>query len=378
MHSFSRNVGILLLVLLFVISLGIAMPGCGGRKIPRPNRGGGGGGDSSQSDGRNNGGGSDSDSDPGDDAYGDGSVSIPDHWIFGILGSPHLGKEIGAEGVRAIVDMNDLTNENMNRMIDTFSQLNMGICLTLRWKDPTNLREEILPSSRIVNEKVDVLMAGLASAEARQLGDRVWVQFFNEVTGGPGTIRPQHVDSLYAWATDTALRIRREAPHVNICGPALTGLDVLEGNERSLSPLGRDRRVGLLRAIRWSVQYADAADVHLHAESGPWARAELRAVREAIDREGGKNTDICVWEWSCAKWEGNRNDHRALRNVLIEVWRAMCAANVRVSAYGAYYPPTDLGPIFQWKNLRDDKGAKNEPFWSTYIDIGQGKIEPTG
>lgn len=378
MNSVSRRLGILLLVVLFVASLGIAVPGCGGRKLPRPPRGGGG---NSSDNGGGGGGGYDNGSNSDDDysgGGGSGTATAPNHWIFGILGSPHLGKEIGAEGVRAIVDMNDLTEENVNRLLTTYSRLDMGICLTLRWKNPTNLREELLPSSRVVNEKVDVLMSMLTSPDARRLDGKIWVQFFNEVTGGPGTIRPENGDSLYSWATETAQRIRREAPSVLIAGPALTGLDVLEARESTLSPLGRDRRDGLLRAIRWSIDYADAADVHLHAESGSWARRELHEVRESLDREGGEHLDICVFEWSCAKWEGNRNDHRALREVLVDIYHAMCEYNVRTSAYGAYYPPTELGPIFQWKNLRDSKGARNEPFWSTFIDISEGKISPTG
>lgn len=300
----------------------------------------------------------------------------PDVWIFGILGSPHLGKQINAGGVRAIIDLNLLTVDNSRRLMKSYASQDLGLCLTLRWKDPANKRQEGLPSPDVVNEKIDILLNLLKTDEAKQLGDRLWIQFFNEATGGPGTIQPHRVEGLFEFATRTAERIRAEAPHVRICGPALTGVDVMEKDVSGLARMGKQRREGLLRCIRWSIEHADAVDVHLHAESPEWARHHLRIVRKAIDREpGGQKLDLVVWEWSCARFP-NREDKQAIKETLIGVWSAMCDYDVKVAAYGAYYPPTELGEQYQWKNLMDTRGQKNEPFYSFFVDLANGKIEP--
>lgn len=300
----------------------------------------------------------------------------PDIWIFGILGSPHLGRQINAGGVRAIIDLNLLTVDNSRRLMKSYASQDLGLCLTLRWKDPANKRQEGLPAPEVVNEKIDILMDLLKTDEAKQIGDRLWIQFFNEATGGPGTIQPNRVEGLFEFATRTAERIRKEAPHVKICGPALTGVDVMEKDEATLPRMGKQRRQGLLRCIRWSIEHADAVDLHLHAESGPWARRHLKLVREAIDREpGGQKLDLVVWEWSCARFP-NRTDKAAIRETLIDVYSAMCDYDVKVAAYGAYYPPMDLGEQYQWKNLMDTRGQKNEPFYSFFVDLANGKIEP--
>lgn len=298
------------------------------------------------------------------------SADPPEMWIFGILGSPHLGQQMNAKGVRAIVDLNLFTRANIDKLLAVYESREMGLCITLRWKDPEREREELLPAPDVVDAKLDLLMEVLASDQARGLGDRLWIQFFNEVTGGPGVIRSEaQADLLFAFATRAATRIREEAPHVKIAGPALTGIEVLQKDPATLSALGRKRRAGLTRCLEWSIENADAVDIHLHAVDGEWTRSMLRVVRDALDAiPGGSDMDLVTWEWSCAR-QPNRDDPAVVRAALDEIWAAMTEFDVKIAAYACYYPPAGLGDIYQWANVVDHEGKKNEPVYGFLVEV---------
>ena len=307
-----------------------------------------------------------------------GEGKLPELWVHGCPKMPQKLKPLHAQGARMFVDLRRFFGRDALAYLQKYIKAGIGICLTLRWMDPMKKDEpDIAPSRSEQAAKTNILMDILTSPESKKLGGRIWVQFFNEITGGPGTIRPEQADIMFNWATETARRIRKEAPHVKICGPALTGLDVLRKNQNTLTRRGRLRRKGLLRAIAWSARYADAIDLHLHLESGDKARQGIRLLRDLLNREpNGKNCKILSWEWSPARYRP-RSDLAAAREALIDIYRAMAEAGFPTAAYACYYPAIHLKTDrFVWQAIvKDKKHTPNEPFYSTLSQIGAGKID---
>ena len=304
------------------------------------------------------------------------SRDLPELWIHGVPMQPERLKAVNASGGRMFVDLRKLDGKGARAHLQRYVNLDVGICLTLRWIDP-NDREaaDIAPTPTERVEKTNLLMEILTSPESKAFGDRIWVQFFNEVTGGPGMIRAEDADTMFGWATETALRIRKEAPHVKLCGPALTALDVLEKDPRSLTRMGQQRRDGLLRSIAWSAEFADAIDLHLHMADGDSARAWIRLLRGLLDKQpGGKETKILSLEWSPARYQPQSNLEGAI-DTLIDIYRAMAEADFPIAGYATYYPALNIGQIFHWQSVVTTKGTPNEPFFSTLKKIGAGEID---
>lgn len=298
-------------------------------------------------------------------------------WIHGLARTPDKAAQMHAKGVRFIIDLSTSRTMDVRSTLSKFVESDMGICITLRWsagmEDDGRSRLDSPPSAQQANDAIDELMAALTSPEARQLEGRLWVQFYNEIAGGPGTFRPEDADALFNFATNAARRIRAEAPHVKISGPGITAPGVLDKSEDSLTGTSADRYRGLRRAIRWSIQYADAVDLHLHTTGGAEARRLLSIVRRAMDREpDGERCGIVVWEWSSAKAR-NRGDLQAAKQHMIDIWQAMNEHNVLAAAYSYYYVTPRLGDAYRWVTLTNESGQPREPFYSTFVDLAQSE-----
>lgn len=297
-------------------------------------------------------------------------------WVHGTANADDTVR-IGAKGARTIVNARHASRAQLLNVLGEFARRDVGICLTIRWQNPTDEKnpQDEAPTDDEGRRVADELIEILNSADAKALSGRIWVQFFNEITGGPGRFAPDQADRMFEWATATAIRLRAEAPHVKIAGPAITGAEVLESDEKDLRGMSRVRHDGMLRAIRWSVKYADAVDVHLHVRDATAARSRLNSVRRLMDREeGGRQTGIVVWEWSCAKFP-DRESERAVRAAIIGIWKEMAAAGVLHAAYGGMWVPRGQPEVYQWKNLHGPDGKPNEPFYTTFRDIAAGRTE---
>lgn len=296
----------------------------------------------------------------------------PQVWIHGMGGAPDKAAEIHAQGVREIVDLRTAKPKDLNAFFARYAKNNMGLCLTLRWADAEGpegtARTERPPTPAESRRVLDGLIKSLNSAPAKELTGRLWIQFYNEFLGGPGTFEASDDDELFSWAAEAAARIRAEAPHVRLCGPAMIATDVLDESESTLTSKQTERRQRMLRGIAWSVEHTDAVDVHLHTDSGASARSRLQTVRRAMNTfPDGEKCGIVVWEWSASR----ATDHnpQAARQATIDIYNAMAEYNVIAAAYSQYHVPKRIADRFGWVTLTDESGEPREPFYSLFLEL---------
>lgn len=306
----------------------------------------------------------------------------PELWLHAVMGSPAIVQQMHAKGARGIVDLRYQFNRRAaESLFAKYNRANLSLCVTLRWRQSAGTKGkagkdlDAAPTQQEADEMLDQLMRLINSPQGKAMGDRLWIQFYNEIAGGPGSIRSQEAaDGLFAFATRVAERIRAEAPRVRIVGPGITGTDVLRKTalERS-TKVARDRHALLMRIIRWSAQHADAVDLHLHSRDGQTARTDLETIRQLLDQEPqGKSTGIVSMEWSCARFP-DRDDPEAVRRTILDIWEAMAQYNVLVAAYSSYGPGLKQSEMHRWKNLTDVRRQPREPFYSTVRDIAGGR-----
>ncbi len=301
----------------------------------------------------------------------------PEMWVHGIGGAPDKAAEIHARGVRQIVNLRGADPKEISRLFNRYVNYDVGLCLTLRWAesegDEGKSRLDKPPSPAESRRALDGLIEVLNSEPAKKMSGRLWIQFFNEYLGGPGTFEAKDDDRLFEWATDAARRIRAEAPHVRLCGPAMIATEVLDESPSSLPPNRAERRGRLVRGLKWSIENTDAVDVHLHTDSGASAEARLGAVRRIMnDQAGGDRCGIVVWEWSCSKAEDHSD--QAAKQYTIDIYNAMVKFNVIAAAYSQYYVPKRIADRFGWVTLVDENGKPREPFYSLFIQLADGKV----
>jgi len=315
----------------------------------------------------------------------------PQLWVFGVQSSPSDAQKIGAAGVRGIIDLRKFKADKYIPMLRKYADLDLGFCMTLRWKPDAahpsgNIkgrrgrgsdREDVPPTPEESERSIEEVIKILKSPEAKRLSGKLWVQFYNEISGGPGRFGEAEEDPMFAYATKLAIKIREEAPFVKICGPALTGVDSLDKPEsvRNQKRISKLRYQRLVRTIQWSVKYGDAVDVHLHAKSGEWVDQSLLTVKRVLaEQSGGSNTQIVSWEWSPARFK-DHEDKQAIHQVLDDIWNAMSKNGVSIAAYASYWPGQKQKPIYQWKSIVTSDGQPHEPFYTFFVDTA-AKVNP--
>ncbi len=304
-------------------------------------------------------------------------AGAPEVWIHGMGGAPDKAAEIHARGVRQIVNLRGADPKDLNKFFTRYVNYDMGLCLTLRWAesegDEGKSRTDKPPSPSESREAMDGLIEALNSEPAKKLAGRLWIQFYNEYLGGPGTFAASDDDRLFQWATDASRRIRAEAPHVRLCGPAMIAVEVLDENPATLPANRAERRERLVRGLNWSIQNTDAVDVHLHTDSGASAEARLAAVRRIMDQQpGGDQCGIVVWEWSASK--SKNHEAAAARQTTIDIYNAMAKYNVIAAAYSQYHVPKRIADRFGWVTLTDEKGNPRQPFYSLFMELADGQV----
>ncbi len=305
----------------------------------------------------------------------------PELWVFGIPTAPDLAKNINAAGIRAVVDMRRFNVNKTAAMLAKYNQVDMGFCLTIRWKpaggkgkqggkeNRKSAKEDVPPTPEESQKSIDGLVKLFNMPAAKAMKGKLWLQLYNEISGGPGRFGEHEEDAMFDYATQLATRVRAEAPHILICGPSLTAVEVLEKEGEAKTRVSVLRKKRLQRSIEWSAKYADAVDLHLHAYSGAWADEVLGITRRALNSQpGGKDTAIVSWEWSCAKMT-NRTDKEAVKTELQAIWNAMKKHEVAMAAYAAYWPGQNQKEIYQWKSLVDRNGQPQQPFHSFFTSI---------
>ena len=62
----------------------------------------------------------------------------PELWVFGAPGSPNRVSALNGRGVRAIVDLRTLNKSRVLELLRTYRDLDLGLCLTIRWTADEN------------------------------------------------------------------------------------------------------------------------------------------------------------------------------------------------------------------------------------------------
>jgi len=316
---------------------------------------------------------------PGGESQPAARASGPEMWLHGI-GDPQRLTSVSAHGVRLILNVRkDLSITAMRQKIARLQSSGLGLVITIRWPDPNSrtrpVKLDTAPTEDEAKEVADTLLEVLNLPESREMNGRLWVQFYNEVTGGPGTIMPEQADAMYQFATETAERIRKEAPRVRIAGPSLTSLDPLESRPRAGSKAAL-RREGLRRAIDWSVKNADAVDIHLHCSGGDDANHQLDQLRAALGEAGQPDMPIVSFEWSPARFAARATDLVGAQEAIRGIYQAMSDHHVRIAAYAAF-ADTPLKSTYEWAYLWDAQGKPHEPFVSLYRSISEANPPTT-
>ncbi len=299
-------------------------------------------------------------------------------WVFGVQSAPDKAAAIGAAGTRGIIDLRTFKPKQYTAVLNKYAQLDMGICLTFRWKAATKDgqkargadRVDVPPTPDESASKINDLMGFFNTPTAKKLTGKFYVQIYNEISGGPGRFGEKEEDPMFEFAIKLAKRIRKDAPHIKIVSPALTAIEIVEKEDLSgMGRLAKLRKARLLRTIKFGAEYGDAVDIHLHEGSGADADKALKVVRRTLDKyPGGKDTEIVSLEWSCARFE-NRTDTKAVLQTLNDVWDALNENGVTVAAYGAYWPGKNQKEVYQWKSLVDVNGKPQEPFHSFFTGL---------
>ena len=316
-------------------------------------------------------------------------TSKPEMWYLGPMFSPQTADKMGARGVRSVFDIRTFNPGSHVRLLTEYKKLDISICITFRWMnhgprtskgrkgkkqsgkpERTRPMDDVPPTPEESRRSIEKIIAFLTTPEAKALSGKLWVQMYNEISGGPGRFPAKYEDAMFDYATELTKRIRKDAPYVKIAGPAVNGTDVLENeNTDNLSDMATLRYNRLIRTINWSIDYADAIDVHLHAKDGPWVAHSLTLVQNVMKKHPkGMNTDIVAFEWSCARFE-NHTDPKAIRDVLAEIYNTMSKFDVKIAAYGPYKGHPGQADMFQWDNLVDKNGQPHEPFYSFFKEL---------
>ncbi len=321
-------------------------------------------------------------------ALGDGGGDFvePQLWVFGNQSSPERSLPLGGQGVRSILDLRHSSRDAALSLMERYVRFDQGMTITLRWVVPHGPGEHLTgkndfdtpPDSAERARALHLLADVMSSDVAKQLEGRLFIQFYNEVGGGPGKFSTEDAPALLDFATEAAEVIRTVSPTVKICGPAVTMSQILAEDSNKERRRHQERAKVLEDCIKWSAEHADVIDLHLHGEDGsnvPTAVARLRD--ELQQHRGGEDVDIVSWEWSPAKLPVQEYDDN-LRNAIIGLWAAMSRNGITHAAYGGYFPSkrrTESNKEMYWTSIVDENHVPREPIYTTLSDIGFQRID---
>lgn len=297
----------------------------------------------------------------------------PESWIHGLLTAAPAA-DLSATGTRGITNLRGFIADEAIKKLQGYAARNMSVCMTLRWKSPADDKIDTPPTGAEAAKAINDIVKVVSSAEARSMGSKLWIQFYNEVSGGPGRFELNQADAMLGFATELTKKIREANPAVRICGPALTGVEVLAKDQSKFDQMAWDRYNGLHRVLDWSIANADAVDVHLHCSGKDEARINLRIVRDTLNvKPGGSAIPLLALEWSPARYP-DRNNSAGVRQAIVDIWQTMAEYKVVAGAYGSY-GVGEQSDMFRWKSLMDESNQPRQPFNQTFLDIAQGKVE---
>ncbi len=301
------------------------------------------------------------------------SDTTPEMWLFGASKKPSQTELIDATGIRMIMDLRRFDVKAAGDKLRVYADRGLGLALTVRWANTVHKGDkamagenfDTLPSAQETRKAIKNLVTLLGSKPARKLGDRLVLQFYNEVAGGPGSMNSETIDEFLAFATETSEQVRMANPEIQICGPSMTiALFLFDADGARAHRNAKDKEIVVEKSIQWSAEHADLIDMHIHGKDGTDARIALRKLRDQLDASGGERVGIVSYEWSCARFE-NRDDDEAVANAIRGIWSAMSDHNVLQAAYGPFWPMS--------KSPRP--GVRDRFGWATVVDT-EGNPHP--
>jgi len=312
------------------------------------------------------------------------NAEAPELWLFGTVTNPRLAQAVSASGVRAIVNLRGLKMDFAKERLADFAKRDLGLAICLRWmkavpgggRPKGRDNHDTPPTPQERERAIAQLTQLLGSRSARSMKDRLYIQFYNEVGGGPGRFPPEHADELLDFATAAASEIRKVNPDVQICGPAVTGGQLSKIDMRLTKPSMVEKADVVKKALRWTAEHADASDIHVHGVDGSRFDASVANLRRYLDQYGGEEVHLVSFEWSCARFP-RRDDKQAVAGAIHGVWDMLARHNLQVATYGPYWPleakSEAASDRFGWASVVDSNGDPNPPVYETLREIGRTK-----
>ncbi len=299
----------------------------------------------------------------------------PEAWIHGPMFTAPV-QRVSATGTRAIHNLRGFNADEAIGRLQSFGT-QMGACLSLRWVSPVDGKFDTPPTQAEADKAIADIIKVVTSAPAKAMGQRLWIQMYNEMASGPGSVAGADMDAMMAFATKLQAQIRLKAPDVRISGPAMTVVGLLVKNPAHFDETALMRRDILNKILDWSVQYADGVDLHLHAAGKDDAASALKITRDQLNlRKGGADKQMVSWEWSPARFP-NQSDSAGVVKAINEIWQVMGEYKLMVAAYSAY-GVNNQNDIFYWKSLVDESDNPRQPFFDAFSAIAKGKREAMG
>lgn len=305
-------------------------------------------------------------------------------WLFGVSDVRRI-KPLHARGVRTIVDLRTIDPGSAIAFLDKLAKDDMGVAVCLRWKNPTHEGDrpigkenfDVPPTEQESAAALSALAEILASAPARTIGKRLYIEIYNEIGGGPGTFALDDIDAMLAFADAVVPVIRNANPDIRICGPALSGGQLNQYGSEPQTPGAQLKTDAINRWMDWTAANADVSDVHLNGLNvdAQWVDQALTNMRQILDERGGQNVGLVSFEWSCSGYP-DRTDAVGIEQYIHDLWEALIRHNVQAAAY-TYWPlfdmPEEVRSRTSWASVIGEDKKPNRPVFNTLTEIGKAQ-----
>ena len=293
----------------------------------------------------------------------------------GVPNDPGLVIPLGGTWTRAIVKLPFVTADSVIESIEKHAKLRLSATITLRLPGTSDTKYDIPPTKGEAIMLLDKLNTILMSDAVQNFpSDRTLAfQWGNEIGGGPGAYRREHLDAMLKFATHTVRFIRKWAPHVTICGPAITMGQVKywmnRSDEEAHSQEFIDKAFVIGAALRWTHENADLVDLHLLGRDGSEVAQAVGALRAYIALfKPTRKIPIVSNEVGIPHLpENQHSDRDAVIAAIRSHWAAIVEAGVVSAAWFAFAGKSDM-----WGSLFTKEGNGRDPFYDTLREIGAG------
>lgn len=264
----------------------------------------------------------------------------PSLWMNNVKPHQAVAQELGAQGVRVVIDLNTFQQSDIRRLLRQHASNRLGLCLCVRWGADGDATDS-MANPDVASQRARLFAGALNNTNAKGLGDRLWIQFYDRVD----QITSQDAATAFSFATSLTERLRMQLPSAQIAGPGFTFDDDAANSAPSST---------FATALAWSVESADAIDVRLHGTDPEHARRSLSNAAQVISSSSRQSQPALVsWSW----YPRDASEMSA-------VWQQMVNAGVRVAAYGPFAAAVANDAASQDAALVDSTGSPRQPWYN--------------